>query len=116
MPADYARAGWFSSGGRPGAVGPTIILGHVDSKTGPAVFFRLRDLAPGATVDVGLADGGTATYQVTVVERFAKDAFPTVAVYGATLEDVLRLVTCGGEFDRDAGSYLDNVVVTATRV
>ncbi len=115
VPADYDAAGWFAPGGRPGAVGPTVLMGHVDSTTGPAVFHRLTELAPGDRVDVGLADGGTASYRVTAVDRYPKDVFPTFAVFGATLDDVLRLVTCGGEFDRDAGSYRENLVVTAVR-
>ncbi|WP_322098456.1 class F sortase [Nakamurella alba] len=115
-PEDYSRAGWFATGGRPGQFGlPTVILGHVDSLDGPAVFFRLRDTAVGDSVAVGLQDGRTATYTVTAVDRYPKDDFPTFAVYGATPTDTLRLVTCGGEFDRAAGSYLDNIVVTAVR-
>ncbi|WP_353648610.1 class F sortase [Nakamurella sp. A5-74] len=116
VPTDYARAGWFSGGGRPGTIGPTVILGHVDSKTGPAVFFRLRELQVGAEVRLGLADGSNATYAITAVDSYSKDDFPTFAVYGATPRDVVRLVTCGGEFDRAAGSYTDNIVVTADRI
>lgn len=116
VPTDYARAGWFTGGGRPGTIGPTVILGHVDSKTGPAVFFRLRELQVGAQVRLGLTDGSTATYAISAVDKYSKDDFPTFAVYGATPRDIVRLVTCGGEFDRAAGSYLDNVVVTAERI
>ena len=115
VPADYDAAGWFAPGGRPGAVGPTVLMGHVDSTTGPAVFYRLSELAEGDEVVVGLADGGTARYRVTTVERYPKDAFPTFEVFGATLDDVLRLVTCGGDFDSDALSYRENLVVTAVR-
>ncbi|MET3804923.1 hypothetical protein ABIB25_001919 [Nakamurella sp. UYEF19] len=115
VPQDYDRAGWFSAGGRPGAVGPTVILGHVDSLDGPAVFYRLRDLAVGDTADIGLADGTVATYRVTKIDQYGKNDFPTFAVYGATLHDVVRFVTCGGPFDREALSYTENVVVTAQR-
>lgn len=116
VPADYDRAGWFAGGGRPGTIGPTVILGHVDSKSGPAVFFRLSELVAGTQIRLGLSDGSVATYRVSAVESHPKDNFPTFAVYGATPQDVLRLVTCGGEFDRTAGSYRDNIVVTAQRV
>lgn len=115
VPQDYDRAGWYTPGGRPGGVGPTVILGHVDSTTGPAVFFRLREVAVGDDIELTTADGGTARYTVTSVESYGKDAFPTFEVFGATLDDVVRLVTCGGAFDRSAGSYLDNLVVTAER-
>ncbi|MEJ2868806.1 sortase [Actinomycetospora sp. OC33-EN08] len=112
VPADYDRVGWFAGGaGR----GPTVLLGHVDSRTGPAVFYRLRDLRPGDVVEVGRADGTTARYAVTRTEQVAKDRFPTFAVFGAVRGDVLRLVTCAGEFDRGARSYTDNLVVHTIR-
>jgi hypothetical protein len=34
-------------------------------------------------------------------------------VFGATPDAELRLVTCGGAFDRAARSYVDDVVVFA---
>lgn len=116
VPADYDRVGWFDRGAVPGDRGATVLLGHVDSRTGPAVFYRLRDLRPGDTIDVARADGTTARYAVRRTEQVAKDRFPTFAVFGATSEDVLRLVTCAGEFDRGARSYTDNLVVHADRV
>ncbi len=115
VPDRFELAGWFEGGGRPGSRGPTVLLGHVDSTAGPAVFHDLRSLRPGDLVEVTVADGTVARYAVTGTERFAKDAFPTAAVFGATTDDVLRLVTCTGEFDRGAGSYTDNLVVTAER-
>lgn len=116
VPADYDRAGWFADGGRPGGVGPTVLLGHVDSLDGPAVFHRLRDVPVGADISVGLADGTVAQYRVVTTAQYAKDDFPTFEVYGATLQDTLTLITCGGPFDTDALSYTENVVVTAHRV
>lgn len=116
VPADYDRVGWFAGGGRPGARGPTVLLGHVDSRSGPAAFYRLRELAPGDVVEVDLADSTTARYAVQRTEQVAKDEFPTFAVFGATPDDVLRLVTCAGEFDRGVRSYTDNLVVEALRV
>lgn len=115
VPADFARAGWFRGGGRPGGRGPTVLLGHVDSTDGPAVFFRLRDLRPGDVIEVTTADGTPARYAVERTEQVAKDAFPTFAVFGATPDDVLRLVTCAGAFDRGVRSYTDNLVVHAVR-
>ncbi|OZM79378.1 sortase [Pseudonocardia sp. MH-G8] len=115
VPQDFARVGWFSGGGRPGGPGPTVLLGHVDSRDGPAVFHRLHALRPGDPVEVTTADGTVARYRVQGTEQVPKDAFPTFAVFGATPDDVLRLVTCAGEFDRGAGSYRDNLVVHAVR-
>ena len=116
VPEDPDRAGWFTGGGRPGARGPTVLLGHVDSTAGPGVFAGLRDLVPGDVVDVTVADGSVARYAVTTTEQVPKGSFPTAAVFGATTEDVLRLITCTGDFDRSARSYVDNLVVTAVRV
>jgi sortase (surface protein transpeptidase) len=90
-----------------------VIVGHVDSRQGPAVFFRLRQLVPGDQVLVDRADGSTAVFVVERSERVGKDAFPTAAVYGATLDAQLRLVTCGGRFDRTTRHYVDNVLVFA---
>ena len=114
VPKDFARAGWWSPGSAPGQLGPAVIAGHVDSKRGPAVFYRLGELRPGAAVSVGRSDGSTARFVVDRVERYPKDAFPTVAVYGDTTHRAeLRLITCGGAFDRGTGHYVDNVVAYA---
>jgi sortase (surface protein transpeptidase) len=112
-PDDPDRAGWFTGGAVPGDVGPAVVAGHVDSVEGPAVFARLLELDPGDEVVVEREDGTTARFTVTGVGRHPKDGFPTEAVYGPTPRAELRLVTCGGDFDRSRGSYLDNVVVTA---
>jgi hypothetical protein len=114
VPRDYGRAGWFTGGAMPGQDGPAVISGHVDSKSGPAVFYRLRELRPGDTIRVRRADGGWLAFEVTGSARYAKAAFPTDAVFGPVTGPVLRLITCGGDFDRSSGHYLDNVVVTAT--
>ncbi|MGH3197743.1 MAG: class F sortase [Streptosporangiaceae bacterium] len=113
VPASTAVAGWYTGGPRPGAVGAAVIAGHVDSRTGPGIFFWLRALRPGDRVYVGRADGTMAVFTVTIVRIYAKDQFPTAAVYGAVPDAELRLITCGGVFDRSLGSYLSNVVVFA---
>jgi hypothetical protein len=115
-PANFAQAGWFTSGPAPGAVGPAVIAGHVDSVRGPAVFFRLADLHRGDDVLVTRADGTTLEFAVTRVARYAKSAFPTAEVYGPTADAQLRLITCGGRFDRSRRSYVDDVVVFARLV
>jgi len=112
-PADFRRAGWFGAGAVPGEIGPAVIAGHVDSYRGPAVFFRLDELSPGDEVLVQRADGTTARFTVSRVGRYPKSAFPTAEVYGPTPDAQLRLITCGGAFDRSRRSYVDNVVVYA---
>lgn len=111
VPTDFDRAGWFALGPTPGESGAAVILGHVDSTTGPAVFFRLGALAPGDRIEVGLADGRVARFVVDSVETFEKQAFPAERVYTSDGSPDLQLVTCGGEFDRATGHYLSNVVV-----
>jgi Sortase domain len=116
VPHDWDTAGWFEQGPRPGQPGPAVILGHVDSTAGPAVFFRLRELRPEDIVRVGLADGRILVFRVQRVRRYPKDKFPAEAVYFPTLNRELRLITCGGEFNSARRSYRDNIVVYATLV
>ncbi len=114
VPADPADPGWFSPGPAPGQFGPAVIAGHVDGGGGPGVFYRLGELRPGSPVEVTREDGSTARFVVDKVERYAKDAFPTAAVYGdSTHRAELRLITCGGAFDDETGHYVDNVVAYA---
>jgi hypothetical protein len=113
VPTDFALAGWFAEGARPGQPGPAVILGHVDSRSGPAVFYRLARLPVGADVLVDRADGSAIGFRVSRVLRVPKAGFPTDLVYAPTLEPSLRLVTCGGSFDRARRSYVDNVIVYA---
>jgi sortase (surface protein transpeptidase) len=112
-PADFSTAGWFAAGTVPGEVGPAVLAGHVDDYTGPAVFYRLEDLVPGDEVRVTRSDGRTVTFAVTRVAAYPKDDFGTAEVYGPTADAELRLITCGGTFDRSRRSYVDNVVVYA---
>jgi sortase family protein len=114
VPRDWQRAGWYRGGPRPGERGAAVILGHVDSPTGPAVFGRLATLRKGARVVVGRADGSSVTFVVQRVERHAKNRFPVKEVYWPTLQPELRLVTCGGAYARAAGGYQSNVIVFAT--
>ncbi|MFI6301679.1 class F sortase [Amycolatopsis thailandensis] len=107
------QAGWYENGPTPGEVGPSVILGHVDGNKQKGIFFRLKELAPGDKVSVGRKDGTTAEFAVTKVERVAKDKFPTDAVYGDTTAPELRLITCGGVFDKASRNYLDNIIVFA---
>lgn len=115
VPEDFSQTGWFRPGPRPGRVGPAVIAGHVDSTRGPAVFHRLRELAPGDHVEVHGQGGEVVVFEVERLERHPKDEFPTAAVYSGTDGPELRLITCSGEFDHDARSYRDNTIVYATR-
>jgi hypothetical protein len=112
----YDQAGWYVHSPTPGALGPSVIVGHVDSQRGPSVFFRLGDVRPGDAVRVSRADGSVAVFAVDDVHRYHKTQFPTRLVYGNTDHAALRLVSCGGPFDRATGRYLDNVIVTASLV
>ena len=114
VPTRWEVAGWYAGGTRPGDPGSAVILGHVDSKRGPAVFFRLRELRNGDEIEVGRADGSTVRFAVERVAQYDKQRFPTDEVYYPTLTPALRLVTCGGEFDATVGHYRSNIIVFAT--
>lgn len=116
VPTDVQQPGWFRLGPSPGQLGSAVILGHVDSYQGPAVFFRLRSLQAGDRVDTALADGETAHFVVTAVVMYPKSQFPDRKVYGSHGYSALQLVTCGGTFDRQTGHYLSNVVVYTSLV
>jgi sortase (surface protein transpeptidase) len=106
-------AGWYEPGPRPGEAGPAVIVGHVDSRDGPAVFFRLGELRRGDRIVVGQQGGGDRSFVVQRVERRPKEALPTERIWNRAREPVLRLITCGGSFDRSSGHYRDNVIVYA---
>jgi sortase (surface protein transpeptidase) len=112
VPDRFDQSGWYTGGPQPGQSGPAVVVGHVDSYSGPAVFFRLKDLRPGDLVDV-IGTLGRAEFHVESVRQFVKDKFPTDLVFGPTPDRALRLITCGGSFDRSASSYRDNIVVFA---
>jgi Sortase domain len=112
VPSDPSVAGWYRLGVKPGERGAAVIVGHVDSQEGPAVFYRLGQIAPGERIVVRSA-GERLTFRVYAVREYPKTAFPTELVYGQTALPELRLVTCGGSFDESTGHYLDNVVVFA---
>ena len=115
VPTHWGRAGWYRDGPRPGEDGAAVILGHVDSPTGPAVFASLAGLRTGARIVVVRADGSAVRFRVTQVELHRRSRFPVEAVYWPTLRPELRLLTCGGSYDRARGGYLSNVIVFAVR-
>jgi sortase (surface protein transpeptidase) len=116
VPVSTTEAGWYAGSPRPGEIGSSIIVGHIDSDQGPGVFFRLRLLRPGALVYVRRSDGTLVVFRVYAERMYRKDLFPTERVYGPTPDAELHLITCGGVFDQATGSYLANVVVYATQI
>jgi hypothetical protein len=116
VPEDPDQIGWHQTGTAPGDIGPAVVVGHVDSYEGGAVFFRLRELQPGDRVDVQRTDGSTVGFEVYGTETVRKDAFPSDRVYGTTAGPELRLITCGGLFDEAARSYTENIVVYAREI
>jgi sortase (surface protein transpeptidase) len=113
VPTRFGDTGWWTGGARPGEAGPAIVVGHVDSQTGPAVFYRLRELGAGDGIALLRRDGSRVRFLVRRIEHYPKERFPTASVYGATRRPTLRLITCSGTFDRASGHYVDNTVVYA---
>ena len=113
-PTRWAVAGWHAAGTRPGDPGSAVILGHVDSKRGLAVFFRLRELRPGDTVTIGRADGSSVRFVVQRTEQYPRTGSRPTRCTTPRSPPALRLVTCGGDFDATAGHYRSNLIVFAT--
>lgn len=111
VPDSYTEVGWYSGGVTPGEIGPAVILGHVDSVDGPAVFYSLGQLVVGDEIEITRADGTVAKFLVTKLERHPQSNFPTIDVYGPTESSELRLVTCTGIFDHGKQRYSHNLVV-----
>jgi LPXTG-site transpeptidase (sortase) family protein len=106
-------AGWYDFSAVPGAAGNAVIVGHVDTYIGPAVFYHLYQLRPGDPVYVD-AGGTRRRFDVTSVHEMPKPSFPVNQVFGSTKRHILWLITCGGAFDNETRHYLDNIVVSAT--
>lgn len=114
VPKNPDRPGWLDRSPAPGQQGPAVIIGHLDSKSGPAVFLQLSDLKVGDPVVVTRHDGTTVTFTVDGVQTFDKAHFPTDATYGPVPGPALRLITCGGTYDHASKSYESNVIVFAS--
>jgi sortase (surface protein transpeptidase) len=110
------QAGWYTYAPTPGEVGPAVVLGHVDGNHQKGIFYRLKELAAGDRVSIARKDGTTALFQVTKVHQVPKQDFEKEGVYDDTAGPELRLITCGGVFDRSAHNYVDNIVVYAQLV
>ena len=115
VPENPDEAGWYSKGPKPGEPGSAVILGHLDSKVGPAVFYRLKSLDPGDQIAVKLDSGLVAYFKVARVAHYANEDFPRQKVYADKPDrPALNLVTCGGRYDEEAGGYQSNVVAYTT--
>jgi hypothetical protein len=110
------EAGWYRAGPTPGQFGPAVIVGHVDTRTGPAIFHDLATLRPGAKIEVTRRDRRVAVFKVNSVETFSKAKLPPDRVYGDFSRPGLRLITCGGRWAGGDLGYADNVVVFASLV
>ncbi|ANY09649.1 class F sortase [Pseudonocardia sp. HH130630-07] len=113
VPAAAGTVGWYTGAPTPGERGPAVLAAHVDWKGLPGAFADLHTLRAGDLIGIDRADGSTVTFTVRRVGQYRKDAFPTAEVYGDLGHAGLRLITCGGVFDRSAERYTDNVVVFA---
>jgi sortase (surface protein transpeptidase) len=113
VPSDFAQTGWFLGGPEPGETGAAVVAGHVDSRSGPAVFYRLRALLPGDRIRLSLRDRTVVRFEVTGTKAVPKKRFPSRLVYRRTARPTLRLITCDGAFDRSTGHYVDNYIVFA---
>ena len=113
VPPDAYGTGWFTESPAPGSPGPAVIVAHVDYAGVLGPFHRLHEMKVGDEITVRRADGTTAVFGTYRVERYAKSTFPTDDVYGDTRTAELRLITCGGVFDRATGQYEDDIVVYA---
>lgn len=112
-PRDAMNAGWFGDGPEPGERGAAIVAGHLDTRSGPAVFHRLPKLRPGDLITVH-GTLGVVTFAVDRVVTYPKNSVPDHKVYARTSMPTMRLITCGGRFDPTSGHYDDNVVVFAS--
>jgi hypothetical protein len=111
VPKGYTEVGWYDGSPTPGELGPSVILGHVDSYKGAAVFYHLGTLVPGDTFSVVREDGTEPTFVVERVERYKQSEFPTELVYGPIDHAGIRLITCSGTFNKGAQRYSHNLVV-----
>jgi LPXTG-site transpeptidase (sortase) family protein len=113
--AEAAAAGWYQFSAVPGAEGNAVIVGHVDTYLGAAVFYNLYLLRPGDPIYVNTG-GARQRFDVTSVREMPKPSFPVNQVFGASRKHSLWLITCGGDFDYETRHYLDNIVVSAAWV
>ncbi len=117
VPEDVRTIGWYRFGPTPGEAGSAVLSGHVDDRVqGRGAFFQLADTATGDPVTVEMGDGTVREYRVDSVENFGKADLPLREIFQRSGPERVVLITCGGEFDRATGHYVDNIVVSAVPV
>ncbi len=116
VPSEYRTVAWYEHGPNPGMKGNAVVAGHLDSQTGPAVFYRLGDLQPGDEIIVVTHDGEEQRFAVTGVESFDANSAPLYNIFGASGSANLNLITCEGSFDPDARQYDKRLVVYSTLI
>ncbi|MDR3642830.1 MAG: sortase [Candidatus Doudnabacteria bacterium] len=116
VPKNNMGVGWFVYGAKPGQNGAAIIVGHLDSASGPAIFASLQYIKPGDKIFITRADGSVVTYRVDSLAKFPQNRFPTQAIYGAISYPGLRIITCSGTWNKTSGHYSDNLVVFGTEI
>jgi hypothetical protein len=115
VPARENEIGWYMYGARPGENGPSVMVGHYDSTSGPAIFYRLNNIKVGDAIEVAREDGVKVSFIVTSREEYGQDRFPTEKVYGKTSRPALRLITCSGSFNQASQRYSRNLIVFAEK-
>jgi len=116
VPDSYETLGWYKHGPTPGEIGPSVVLGHVDSYEGPAVLFNLKEVNVGESIEIDRADGSTVVFEIQKIEKHTQQGFPTEKVYNDLDYSGLRLITCTGTFNRGIQQYSHNLIVFAELV
>jgi LPXTG-site transpeptidase (sortase) family protein len=116
VPKNNMGVGWFVYGAKPGQIGAAVVVGHLDSVWGSAIFANLSKVKPGDKIIITRADGSIVTYRVDSLSKFSQNNFPTHAVYDSVSYSAIRLITCSGTWDKKAGHYSDNLVVFGTQI
>jgi LPXTG-site transpeptidase (sortase) family protein len=111
VPEGMDTVGWFEPGPLPGERGNAVMAGHVDSKTGPAVFYKLDQLKKGDEIIVKSADGESKTFVVTGMESYPRKDAPVEDIFDFSYSSNLNLITCTGDFDRQAKTHEERLVV-----
>lgn len=111
VPLNSKNVGWYVNGAKPGEAGASVIVGHLDSGKGSAIFGNLSKIEPGEEIVIYRADGSKVVYQVDWVSKFSQTSFPTQAVYGAVDFPAIRLITCSGVYNKKTGRYSENLIV-----
>jgi sortase (surface protein transpeptidase) len=116
VPTSSKSAAWYQKAPSPGEIGPAIIIGHVHSLNGPAVFWRLREMQPGDVFEIVRKDSRTVKFRVDRIANYRQDEFPSQSVYGNITYAGIRLITCGGKYDYSRQQYSHNTVVYGSMV